>query len=180
LSWPWNSPTNLYESVINRQQRLSSCNFHRFQTHPNRPILYIGLIVKYWYKTILFLKSKNLTCGTCSWLIVKFKSSINDIEDSYISYHKQWQKGIKSYQLIIKSKTGHTRRCTFQFSTFNVVLIFWFFFCGKRISHKNVKDVHQSLNLQVLVVHEILPLNQSINQSNGSQDESTIIFTRKS
>jgi hypothetical protein len=40
--------------------------------HLNRPILYIGLIVK--YKTILILKSKNLTCGLCSELIIKSKN----------------------------------------------------------------------------------------------------------
>jgi hypothetical protein len=74
-----------YKLVEEFQQRLNSCNFHRIQTHLNRPILHIGLIVK--YKTIIFLKSKNLTCGTCGWLILKSKSSINDIEDSYISYH---------------------------------------------------------------------------------------------
>ena len=44
-------------TVINRQRRLSSCIFHRIQTHLNRPILYIRLIVK--SKTILFLKSKK-------------------------------------------------------------------------------------------------------------------------
>jgi hypothetical protein len=35
-------------------------------------LLNIGLIVK--YKTILILKSKNLTCGLCSELIIKSKS----------------------------------------------------------------------------------------------------------
>jgi hypothetical protein len=45
--------------------------------HLNRPILYIGLVVK--YKTILILKSKNLTCGLCSELILKSKCSIFDI-----------------------------------------------------------------------------------------------------
>ena len=54
----------LINTVINRQQRLSSSNFHKIQTHLDRPILYIGLIVK--YKTILILKSKSLTCGLCS------------------------------------------------------------------------------------------------------------------
>jgi hypothetical protein len=57
----------LINTVINRQQRLSSSNFHKIQTHLNRPILYIGLIVK--YKTILILKSKNLTCGL--WYIMR-------------------------------------------------------------------------------------------------------------
>ena len=41
----------LINTVINTSlQRLDSSNFHRIQMHLNRPILYIGLIIK--YKTI--------------------------------------------------------------------------------------------------------------------------------
>ena len=45
----------LINTVINSLQRLDFSNFHRVQMHLNRPILYIGLIIK--YKTILILKS---------------------------------------------------------------------------------------------------------------------------
>jgi hypothetical protein len=51
----------LINTVINSLQRLDSFNFHRIQMHLNRPILYIGLIIK--YKIVLILKSKNLTRG---------------------------------------------------------------------------------------------------------------------
>ena len=88
----------LINTVINSLQRLSSSNFHRIQMHLNRPILYIGLVVK--YKTILILKSKNLTCVLCSELIIKSKSSIIDILVSYVLYHTRWQKGIKSENLL--------------------------------------------------------------------------------
>jgi hypothetical protein len=40
----------LINTVINSLQRLSSSNFQRIQMYLNRPILYIGLVVK--YKTI--------------------------------------------------------------------------------------------------------------------------------
>ena len=83
-----------YRLISKTAERLSSSNFHRIQMHLNRPILYIGLIVK--YKTILILKSKNLTCGLCDELIIKSKSSIIDILVSYVLYHTRWQKGIKS------------------------------------------------------------------------------------
>ena len=59
----------LINTVINSLQRLNSSNFHRIQMHLNRPILYIELIIK--YKTILILKSKNLTCGLWSEIIIK-------------------------------------------------------------------------------------------------------------
>ena len=88
----------LINTVINSLQRLNSSNFHRIQMHLNRSILYIGLIIK--YKTILILKSKNLTCGLCSELIIKSKSSIIDILVSYVLYHTRWQKGIKSENLL--------------------------------------------------------------------------------
>ena len=51
----------LINTAINSLQWLDFSNFHRIQMHLNRPILYIGLIIK--YNTILILKSKNLTRG---------------------------------------------------------------------------------------------------------------------
>jgi hypothetical protein len=51
----------LINTVINSLQRLDSSNFRRIQMRLNRPILYIGLIIK--YKIILILKSKNLSRG---------------------------------------------------------------------------------------------------------------------
>jgi hypothetical protein len=82
----------LINTVINSLQWLSSSNFHRIQMHLNRPILYIGLIVK--YKTILILKSKNLTCGHIIAVYI------------YPIHTNWWRKFMVNSKLVVDKKSA--------------------------------------------------------------------------